>query len=163
MPQLEFADFPPQLVWLAITFVLLYILMARVVLPRVAQVLERRQAHIASDLEKAEKRRVEAEEALAAYHQTLAAARAEAQAAIRSAADEIARQQAARDAEFAAALGKRMRDAETAIAAARDVAMAETRGVAAEIAAAIAAKLAQVTPPAERVAAAVDAVRRERA
>jgi len=163
MPQLNFADFPPQLIWLAITFVVLYLLMSRVALPRVATVLERRQAHIATDLEKAEKRRAEAEEALAAYRQTLDAARTDAQSAVRSAADEMARQQAARDAELAASLAKRTREAEASIAAARDRAQDEMRLVAGDIAAVIAAKLAEVTLPADRVAAAVDAVRRERA
>lgn len=163
MPQLNFADYPPQLIWLAITFVVLYVLMARVALPRVASVLERRQAHIAADIEKAEKRRAEAEEALAAYQQTLSTARGEAQAAVRAAADEIARQQAARDAEFSAALAKRMREAEASIAAARDKAMAETRAMATDLAAGITAKLAQVTPAPDKIAAAVDAVRREHA
>jgi F-type H+-transporting ATPase subunit b len=163
MPQLNFADFPPQLIWLAITFVVLYLLMSRVALPRVASVLERRQAHIATDLEKAEKRRAEAEEALAAYRQTLDAARSDAQSAVRTAADEMARQQAARDAEFAASLAKRTREAEASIAAARDKAQDEMRLVAGDIAAAIAAKLAEVTFPADRVAAAVDAARQERA
>src|SRR5262245_17836709 len=120
MPQLNFADFPPQLIWLAITFVVLYLLMSRVALPRVATVLDRRAAHIATDLEKAEKRRAEAEEALAAYQQTLAEARAGAQGAVRTAADEMARQQAARDAELAASLAQRTRDAEAAIANARE-------------------------------------------
>ena len=163
MPQLNFTDFPPQLIWLAITFVLLYLLMSRVALPRVATVLERRQAHIATDLEKAEKRRAEAEEALAAYRQTLDAARSDAQSAVRTAADEMARQQAARDAELAASLAKRTREAEASIAAARDRAQDEMRMVAGDIAAAIAAKLAEVTLPADRVAVAVDAVRQERA
>ena len=163
MPQLNFADFPPQLIWLAITFVVLYLLMSRVALPRVATVLERRAAHIATDLEKAEKRRAEAEEALAAYRQTLDAARNDAQSAVRTAADEMARQQAARDAEFAASLAKRTREAEAAIADARERARDETRLMAGDIAAAIAAKLAEVTLPADRVTAAVDAVRRERA
>jgi F-type H+-transporting ATPase subunit b len=163
MPQLNFADFPPQLIWLAITFVVLYLLMSRVALPRVATVLERRQAHIATDLEKAEKRRAEAEEALAAYRQTLDAARTDAQSAVRTAADEMARQQAARDAELAASLAKRTREAEVSIAAARDRAQDEMRLVAGDIAAAIAGKLAEVSLPADRVTAAVDAVRRERA
>ena len=163
MPQLNFADFPPQLIWLAITFVALYLLMSRLALPRVATVLERRAAHIATDLEKAEKRRAEAEEALAAYRQLLDAARSDAQSAVRAAADEMARQQAARDAELAASLAKRTREAEAAIATARDQARDQTRMMAADIAAAIAAKLAEITLPADKVAAAVDAVRQERA
>ena len=163
MPQLNFADFPPQLIWLAITFVVLYLLMSRLALPRVASVLERRAAHIATDLDKAAKRGAEAEEALAAYRLTLDSARSDAQSAVRAAADEMARQQAARDAEFAASLAKRTRDAEASIAAAREKARDETRLMAGDIAAAIAAKLAEVTFPADKVTAAVDAVRQERA
>jgi F-type H+-transporting ATPase subunit b len=163
MPQLNFADYPPQLIWLAITFVLLYFLMSRLVLPGVSRVLERRQAKIATDLEAAEKRRAEAEEALANYEKTLSEARREAQAAVKAAGDEMAKQQAQREAIFAAEIGKRTREAEAQIEAAKQRALAETRNVAGEIAGTITAKLAQLTPSADQIAAAVDASRRERA
>jgi F-type H+-transporting ATPase subunit b len=163
MPQLNFADYPPQLIWLAITFVLLYFLMSRLVLPGVSRVLERRQAKIATDLEAAEKRRAEAEEALANYEKTLSEARREAQAAVKAAGDEMAKQQAQREAIFAAEIGKRTREAEAQIEAAKQRALAETRNVAGEIAGTITAKLAKLTPSADQIAAAVDASRRERA
>src|SRR5262249_29188415 len=72
MPQLEFADFPPQLVWLAITFVILLILMSKVALPRVSGAIEQRDARIKGDIDRAERVKVEADTALTAYQKTMA-------------------------------------------------------------------------------------------
>ena len=75
MPQLELHDFAPQLIWLVITFVALYIVMARVALPRIATVLEERRDRIASDLDQAEQLKQETDQAIAAYEEALIQAR----------------------------------------------------------------------------------------
>src|SRR3546814_20450305 len=80
MPQLETAAFLPQLVWLAITFVVLYLLMAKVALPRVAGVLDERKKRLDHDLEEAARLKRETEKAIAEYEQALASARNNAQA-----------------------------------------------------------------------------------
>ena len=58
MPQLDFANplTTSQVVWGAVIFIVLYLLLSRVGLPRVGAVLEERARHIASDLETAQAR-----------------------------------------------------------------------------------------------------------
>ena len=72
MPQLDTATYLPQLVWFAITFILLYVVLWRVALPRITGVLEERQARIDLDLARAEALKKEAAAALEAYEKTIA-------------------------------------------------------------------------------------------
>ena len=102
MPQMEFADYAPQLIWLAITFITLYVLMARVALPRIADVLEQRQLRMANDLEQAESLRDEATKALEAYEATMAEARSKAHEIALEARNQIAEEAEKRRAAFEA-------------------------------------------------------------
>ena len=71
MPQMEFADYAPQVIWLILCFGCLYILMSRLVLPRVSEILENRQRKLDHDIESAEKLRNEAATALPEYEEAM--------------------------------------------------------------------------------------------
>src|SRR5215471_2201557 len=90
MPQLDFATFPTQLFWLAVTFIILYVLMKWLVLPQVAAMIKARRDQLDADLASAEQLKAEAEAALAAYQQALATARAQAQAVVKQTTDRMA-------------------------------------------------------------------------
>ena len=96
MPQMEFADYVPQIVWLVITFATLYFLMAKLALPRITDILETRQRRLDHDLELTETLRDEARAALADYESAIAAARGESELILAEAHERIhseARQQ----------------------------------------------------------------------
>ena len=79
-PPFQSETFASQLVWLTIAFVLLYVLMAKLALPRVASIIESRQKHIEDDLADASRLKGELDAAVAAYEKALADARDRAQA-----------------------------------------------------------------------------------
>ena len=157
-PPFNRETFASQLFWLAITFALLYLLMARFALPRVGSIIEARRSKIDSDLAAAAQLKTNAEAAMAAYEKALAEARARAQTIsgetrtkLRAEADE------ARKA-LEAALNAKLAEAEKAIGATKAAAMTNVRGIAAEAAAAIVAKLTGSAPADRAVNEAVDAV-----
>jgi F-type H+-transporting ATPase subunit b len=141
LPQLNASDFAPQLIWLAITFVTLYLVMARVALPRIGEVLEARAERIRTDLDRAAKVKSEADAVLASYEKSLADARARAQAQAREQSAELAALAAERQAKVAAELGERTKAAEQRIARAKADALANIRQVASDTAQAAAERL----------------------
>jgi F-type H+-transporting ATPase subunit b len=156
MPQLDISTFAPQLVWLAIWFVVLYLLMAKLALPRIARAMEARRRRREDDLARAAQLKAEADEASAAYQKTLAEARAQAQATIKETSDRLAADAAARQRALAAALAEQIEAAERRIAATKEQALAEVRGIAVDVGRSIVEKLTGAVPDAAKMAAAVD-------
>jgi len=89
MPQLCFDWFPNQMFWLVVTLVVIFLVLSRVALPRIAAILAERQGTITNDLAAAEDLKARAVEAEEAYNQALADARTEAQAIVAKAKAEI--------------------------------------------------------------------------
>ena len=79
-PPFNSQTFGSQLFWLVIAFVLLYALMAKWALPKVAGVIEGRLKRIEGDLAEAARLKQQSDEAVAAYERALADSRGRAQA-----------------------------------------------------------------------------------
>lgn len=156
MPQLDVSTFVPQLFWLAVTFGLLLLLMARVGLPRVGGLIEARRRRVDEDLARAAQLKTEAEAALAAYQEALAKARAEAQAAVKETTDRMATEAAERQRQLSESLARQTAEAEQQIAAAKQRALSEMPEIATEVARSVAERLIGSSADTASVAAAVD-------
>jgi len=132
-PPFDPTYFASQLLWFAITFGALYFLMARVIIPRLAGILETRHDRISRDLDEAQRLKAEADAAVAAYEHELSDARQNAQAIALTATNK-----AKADAEEArnkveAELSEELADAEARINEMRDTAMADVSTIAADV------------------------------
>ena len=150
MPQLDFTT-PltlSQVVWGAIIFAVLYILLSRTGLPMVASVLEERATKISRDLDEARAAKASADAGMAEAEQATARARADSQAAINAALEEAKKAAAAQAEMLNARLEEQLRDAEAQIGQARASAMSALRQVATETAATVVARLTGAAPDA---------------
>lgn len=145
MPQFDPTMFTTQLVWLAITFSILFLLMKKVALPRISQVLNERKYKNEENLEKAEQLKNEAETAAEAYENTMAEARDKGRDALREVRERMAKEEEVRHRELAERLAAEIKTVETRIAAAKDKAVAGIHDVAAEVALAVVEKLVEET------------------
>ena len=154
-PPFDKETFPSQLLWFALTFAALYLMMSRLALPRIDSILTKRRQHIAGDFREAERLKRESDAALAAYERELTQARTRAQALFnqfcqRLAADaEVGRQA------LDVRLDARIAEAEKRIAASKAAAMSHIRAITTEATVAIVARLLGHAPADGAVAAAV--------
>ena len=123
LPQLDISTWPSQLFWLVVLFTAGYILMAKVVTPRIGTVLEERRAKLDDDLGKARTASEDAARIRAEYEADLDAARSAAAETAKQATAEAAKQAEAGDAKIAKKLAEKVAKAEAKLAATRSDAM----------------------------------------
>ncbi len=133
MPQFDPTYFAAQIFWLVIIFTVLYLVLSRMVLPKIGGVLQERAEKIEGDLAKAERLRNEAERVRASMEESLADARAKARDEMAVASQEAADEAAAALAEAREKSEKEITAALDRIAAARDAAKADIRKIAMEL------------------------------
>ncbi len=144
LPQLDISTWPSQLFWLVVLFTAGYILMAKLVTPRIGSVLEKRRAKLDEDLGKARSASEGVARIRAEYEADLDAARTAAAETAKKAAAEASKQAEASEAKVAKKLAERVEKAEAKLTAARSEALTSLNNVAAEAAMAAVAQLADI-------------------
>jgi F-type H+-transporting ATPase subunit b len=155
-PPFQSDNFASQLVSFAVAFVLLYVIVSRIALPRMRDVLTARQGAIDGDLAEAQRLRDQSDVALKAYESELAGARARAQGIGTEIRNKLGAEAETNRKALEARLATKLAEAEKSIAATRSAAMSNVREIAADAAAAIVQRLTGGSPETAAVERAVD-------
>ena len=145
LPQMDPTWFPSQIFWLAVTFLCLYIIFSRKILPEISGTLEMRREQIESDLNSAQELKEEAETVHAAYESNLDEARKKSTALFNEAEENIKTKADKKLQSFREKTQNQIAATEAEIAKAKDAAMGEMHNIAAEIASVAAEKIVGVS------------------
>lgn len=155
LPQLDMAWWPSQLFWLALTFGILYWLMAGRFLPAIGGAIEERRDRIADDLDQASDFKRQAEDAEDAYNKSLADAKAKAQGIAADTRGDVDSEIAEMQAETDTALQDQLEKAEARINTMKQEASAKVDAAAADATRAIVERLIDEAPTDDAVQRAV--------
>ena len=129
-PPFDPSSFASQLLWLTITFGIFYMIMSRVVIPRLASILEMRRDRITRDLDETQRLKAEADAAHAAYEHELAEAKKNAHSIALKSTEKAKADAAAAREKVEAELADKMAEAEARIADIKAKAMSEVGTIA---------------------------------
>jgi len=141
LPQLDVSLFPEQIFWLAITFALLYALMAGVALPRVAKTQTNRKQVIATEIEAARAANEKAKLTVASVEKSLAEARNKAREHVNEMLAQVGTETASAQSVQEKELLRQLHRAEADIAVTREAALNAIHSDAADLAAVAVEKL----------------------
>jgi F-type H+-transporting ATPase subunit b len=154
-PPFDRETFASQLFWFAIAFVLLYVIISRLAIPRVGGIMDARRQSVEGDLAEAKRLKDSSDAAIAAYEKSLADARGRAQALANETREQYAAEAAAARKALDEALNARLAAAEQEIATRKTAAMTNVQDIAIETATAIVERLIGNAPAKPDVAKAV--------
>ena len=152
MPQFDFANFLPQMVWLAIFFVILYFGIVRLTLPKVGRVMQAREDQVAGDIATAEQAKAQADRMAADYDAGVASAQEAARARLGDARASAAAALEAKLKKSNDALATKSAKAQASLDTARDAAFGQIESVAADAASDIVERLTGKRPAADAAA-----------
>ncbi len=160
-PPFNKETFASQLVWFAIAFVALYLIISKLAIPRIGGIMAARSGQIEGDLAEANRLKAQSDAAIAAYEKALADARGRAQTLAAETRERLNAEAEVRRKKLEAELAEKLLAAEKTIAATKLAAMSNVRTIAAETTAAIVERLIGSTPaPAVVDAAVADVLKR---
>ena len=145
MPQFDPSSFASQLFWLVVSFAALYWVVAKFAIPRIGDVLEKRDRVIQDDLDRAESLKQEADAAIEAYEASIAEARSKAHQSVKAIQDEMNALAAEENAKVDGQVASQLEEAETRIESAKAEAMASVKSIAAEVVQDTASKIAGIS------------------
>lgn len=136
-PPFNAETFPSQIFWFVLIFIVLYVILSRIALPRIESVLQTRQARLAKDLEDAAAAKAQTDAAIASYEAALADARAKAHKIAQETRDALMAETDALRQQTEAKLAAKIAEAEASIAATKATALTHVRSIAIETTSAI--------------------------
>jgi F-type H+-transporting ATPase subunit b len=154
-PPFDPVNFTPMLIWLSLSFGLLYLLMAKIALPRVESILHARAHKITKDIGEANAFRARSEEAAAAHDKTIAEAKAKALALAQETHARLTAESEANRLTLETELNARLAASETQILEMKAKAMGNVEAIASEAAAAIVRQITGKPADEEAIARAI--------
>lgn len=134
MPQLDISTFTSQLFWLCVCFFSMLFIMSKIIVPKIADIMDQRQRKIDGYLNKAHTLKLEAEEALKKYQDALADATREAGLAIAQTQNELAGYMQQKQDELNLKLQKKIEQGEAEINKNKEEALAKVKEVSEDLA-----------------------------
>ena len=154
-PPFNKETFASQLVWFAIFFIALYVIISRLAIPRIGGIIDARRGRVEGDLAEANRLKGQSDDALKAYEKSLADARGRAQALANETRDKLNAEAEVRRKALESQLNAKLADAEKTIAATKSAAMSNVHGIAVDTASAIVQRLIGSAPSGGAVETAV--------